>query len=117
MQKELMIDGRALALSANAATPVRYQMTFQSDLLNTLGKITTDSAEHLSVVSQMAYIMAKQAEGEVKRLSFENYLEWLEQFEDPMAFVNASADIISFYLQNVKTGSKAKNPKGPRSAK
>jgi len=117
MQKELMIGEKALTLAANAATPVRFQMTFQCDLLNTLGKISTENAEYLGVVSQMAYIMARQAEGETKRLSFDNYLEWLEQFEDPMAFVNASADIISFYLQNVKTGSKAKNPKGPRNAK
>lgn len=117
MKKELKIDGRTLALNANAATPVRYRMTFGSDLITEMSGISSDSPDFDSIVTQMAYIMNKQAEGDVSALSLENYLEWLESFDDPMTFVNAAKEIVSFYLTNIKTGSKSKNPKGPRTGK
>lgn len=117
MKTEFTIDGRTLALSANAATPIRYRMTFGSDLMTQITSFTRDSSQYSDTISQMAYIMAKSAAEELNNLSFENYLTWLEQFDDPMTFVNISSDIINFYLKNVKTESKAKNPKGPRTAK
>ena len=117
MKKELTIDGRTLALSANAATPVRYKMTFNSDLLTELSGVSKDSPDFQDVITQMAYIMNKQAEGDIASLSFDNYLLWLETFDDPMTFVNVAQEITNFYLQNMKTGSKSKNPKGPRTAK
>lgn len=117
MKKELTIDGRTLALNANAATPVRYRMTFGSDLISELSGVNKDNTDFEDVVTQMTYVMNKQAEGDVSALSFEDYLLWLEGFDDPMTFVNVASEIISFYLSNVKTGSKPKNAKGPRTAK
>ena len=117
MKKELKIDGRTLALSANAATPIRYRMTFGSDIITEMSGISKESPDFESLVTQMGYIMNKQAEGDLSSLSFENYLLWLEQFDDPLTFVNAAREIVSFYLQNIKTRSKSKNPKGPRTAK
>lgn len=117
MKKELTIDGRTLALNANAATPVRYRMTFGSDLITQLSGVTKETPGFEDIVTQMAYIMNRQAEGDVSALSFEDYLNWLEGFDDPMTFINVSSDIINFYLSNVKTGSKPKNAKGPRTAK
>ena len=117
MKKEITIDGRTLALSANAATPIRYKMTFNQDLIIQLGSVKDDRSIFTETLSQMAYIMNKQAEGDLSDLSFENYLMWLEDFEDPNTFVNCSDAIVNFYLSNVKTGSKVKNPKGPRTGK
>lgn len=118
MRKELTLnDGRTLALSANAATPIRYKMTFGTDLLKELGSIEEDKTSLPDITGQMAYVMNMQAQGDVESLSLENYLIWLEEFEDPMIFTNLSKDIMNFYLSNVKTGSKAKNAKGPRTGK
>ena len=117
MIKEFNLGGKALTLSANAGTPVRYKMTFAGDLLKDISSKESATEELPDTVSQLTYIMNKQALGETSDLSFENYLEWLEQIEDPTVFLTHSVDIITFYLQNVKTGSKVKNPKGPRNAK
>lgn len=116
MKKEIKIDGQTLALSANAATPIRFKMTFGEDLLKELSE-TERTTELPDTVAQLTYIMAKQATGETSDLSFENYLSWLEKIGDPTAFLQKSAEIIKFYLTNVKTGSKAKNPSGPRTEK
>ena len=117
MKKDLVIDGRTLALSANAATPIRYKMTFNQDIIIQLGDIKENRSILTETLSQMAYIMNKQAEGDLASLSFENYLTWLETFDDPNTFVDCANDLVDFYLKNTKTGSKAKNPKGPRNAK
>lgn len=117
MKKELTIDGRTLALNANAATPVRYRMAFGSDIIAQISGISKENPDFENIVAQMAYIMNKQAEGDLNNVSFDDFLIWLENFDDPMSFVNASTEIVSFYTANIKTGSKPKNPKGPRTAK
>lgn len=117
MKKELLIGGQTLALSANAATPVRYKMAFSEDLLKALSSTEDSETDLPDVVSKLTYVMNKQALQDTADLSFDDYLLWLEGFDDPTAFLIYSADIIKFYLGNVKTGSKAKNSKGPRPAK
>ena len=117
MIKEIKLGERTLTLNANAATPVRFKMTFGEDLLKILGASESDASSLPDTVAQLSYVMNKQALKEVSNLSFDDYLLWLEEFEDPTVFLQNSADIMSFYLQNVKTSSKAKNSKGPQSAK
>lgn len=117
MQKEITIAGQTLALSANAATPVRYKMIFSEDLLKDLSATESSETDLPDVVSKLTYVMNKQALQNTTNLSFDDYLQWLEGFEDPTAFLVSSAEIIKFYLGNVKTESKVKNPKGPRTAK
>lgn len=117
MKKELIVDGRTLALSANAATPVRYKMAFGEDLLKALSATEDATTDLPDVVSKLAYVMNKQATQETTDLSFDNYLTWLEDFDDPNFFLLEASEIIQFYLSNVKTGSKAKNSKGPKTAK
>ena len=120
MKTTITMDGRALALTANAATPLRYKMTFGEDLLTVLGGVKADGENLPDVgetVAKLAYIMNKQDEGTAGDASFDNFVLWLEQFEDPMTFTLNAAEIIQFYMQNIKTSSKPKNPKGPRTGK
>lgn len=120
MRKEITMEGRTLALSANAATPLRYKMTFQEDLLTALGGVKTEG-DNLpdvgEIVAKLAYIMNKQDEGTANEATFEDFLAWLEKFDDPMIFTLKAAEIIQFYMQNVKTTSKPKNARGPRTGK
>lgn len=120
MNKTITIkEGQALDLSANAATPFRFKMTFGTDLLMILSKGTSE--ENLgsigATVAQLAYVMNMQAKKRTDELSEDHFFEWLEQFDDPMTFTLKAKDIISFYYQNVKTSSKSKNSKGPATAK
>ena len=53
--------------------------------------------------------MKSQAEkADLRKLSLDNYIEWLEQFE-VMDMAIASADIAMLYAGQTKTNSKAKN--------
>lgn len=55
---------------------------------------------NLDVISRMAYIMNQQAEGaDMKKLSVDGYLDWLEQFES-MEFLSHALDFISIYMNN-----------------
>lgn len=117
MIKEIKLGERTLTLNANGATPVRFKMTFGEDLIKDLGSSQNDASSLPDTVAQLTYIMNKQALKEISNLCFDDYLLWLEEFEDPTVFLQNSADIMNFYLKNVKTSSKAKNSKGPQSAR
>lgn len=117
MKKIITMEGRTLELCANAATPLRFKMTFNQDLLTTLGEVKTteDTLPDVGeIVAKLAYIMNKQNEGTAVDASFDDFLLWLEGFDDPMAFTLNASEIISFYMSNVKTSSKPKNARGPR---
>ena len=121
MKTTINLDGAALELSANAATPFRYKMTFGQDLLIVLANIKAEDetlgADISDTVSRLTYIMNKQALNKANELSDEDFLTWLEQIDDPMAFITHAKDIIEFYMKNVKTASKSKNAKGPSTGK
>lgn len=52
----------------------------------------------LDAVSKMAYVMSQHAIGaDMKKLSFDGYLDWLDQFES-MTFLTHAMDIITFYM-------------------
>lgn len=105
MYKKINIDGREVELSANAATPFRFKQTFQKDLLAVFSNEEIAQKEGIEVVSELAYIMNKQAEkADMSKLSFEDFIEWLEGF-GPMAFVEASEDIIAVYTDSSKSSS------------
>ena len=116
MKKTIETGGQALELTANAATPFRYKMTFGEDLIEMFSK----GKENLNIsdtIAKLVYIMSKQNEGKASEASKEDFLNWLENFDDPMIFITSSIEIIEFYTQNMKTASVPKNPKGPRTGK
>ena len=112
MFKKLNIDGREVEFSANAATPFRYRQVFHKDLLSILGNEEKAQNEGVEAVTELAFIMAKQAEkADMGKLNEDVFFEWLEGF-GPMDFVNASEAIINTYLGTTGTDSKSKKEVG-----
>ena len=105
MFKTLNIDGREVEFSANAATPFRYRQIFHKDLLSILGNEEKAQNEGVEAVTELAFIMAKQAEkADMGKLNEEMFFEWLEGFGS-MAFVNNAEDILNIYMESTETTS------------
>jgi hypothetical protein len=101
----LNIDGREIEFSANAATPFRYRQVFHKDLLSILGNEEKAQNEGVEAVTELAFIMAKQAEkADMGKLNEEVFFEWLEGFGS-MAFVNNAEDILNIYMESTETTS------------
>lgn len=100
MFKTIEIDGRELELSANAATPFRFKQVFKKDLFAILGNEDKAQNEGVEAVTQLAYIMAKQAEkADMNKLNEDGFIEWLEGFGS-MAFVESAEDILNVYMDS-----------------
>lgn len=100
MFKTITIDGRELELSANAATPFRFKQVFKKDLFAILGNEDKAQNEGVEAVTQLAYIMAKQAEkADMNKLNEDGFIEWLEGFGS-MAFVESAEDILNVYMDS-----------------
>lgn len=114
MLRTVKIGEKEINLLANAATPIRYKMVFGEDVMvafNQINQEKRDTGEILDITSQLAFIMNRQAEcnkTELKSMTKDTYIEWLEDF-DSMDFVNASEAIINAYLGTTGTTSKSKN--------
>lgn len=105
MFKTLNIDGKEVEFSANAATPFRYRQIFHKDLLSILGNEEKAQNEGVEAVTELAFIMAKQAEkADMGKLNEEMFFEWLEGFGS-MAFVNNAEDILNIYMESTETTS------------
>ena len=105
MFKTLNIDGKEIEFSANAATPYRYRQVFHKDLLSILGNEEKAQNEGVEAVTELAFIMAKQAEkADMGKLNVEVFFEWLEGFGS-MAFVNNAEDILNIYMESTETTS------------
>ena len=105
MFKTLNIDGMDIEFSANAATPFRYRQIFHKDLLSILGNEEKAQNEGVEAVTELAFIMAKQAEkADMGKLNEEMFFEWLEGFGS-MAFVNNAEDILNIYMGSTETTS------------
>lgn len=100
MFKTLKIDDKDIAFAANAATPFRYKQVFKKDLLQIFGNETKANEEGAEAVTELAYIMAMQAEkADMSALTYEGFLTWLEGFS-AMAFINAAEAIINLYMDS-----------------
>jgi hypothetical protein len=105
MFKTLNIDGKEVEFSANAATPFRYRQIFHKDLLSILGNEEKAQNEGVEAVTELAFIMAKQAEkADMGKLNEEVFFEWLEGFGS-MAFVNNAEGILNIYMESTETTS------------
>lgn len=100
MLTNITIEGREMVFVANAATPFRFRQVFKKDLLSILGNEKKAEEEGVEAVTELAYIMAMQAEKtDMKTLNEDSFIEWLEGF-GPMAFVEAAEDILNAYMAN-----------------
>lgn len=71
----------------------------------------------LDTISKMAYIMNQQAEGaDMRKLSVEGYLDWLEQFES-LCFLTHALDFIGLYMANREGTSSLKKGPAPSTVK
>lgn len=103
MLKTVTIDGNEIEFAANAATPFRYKQIFQKDLLQILGNEEKAQQEGVEAVTQLAYIMAKQAEkADMAKLSNDDFITWLEGFS-AMAFVENAEEILNVYMDSTST--------------
>ena len=110
MLKEIQVGNKTVPMLSNAATPVYYRQVFNKDLLVFLQGMNKDGiTEGFSeTISQLAYTMAKQAEGvKFNGMSFDKYIDWLADFE-PLDFETASADILGLYTNSGRTLTRAK---------
>ena len=112
MTKSITLEGgKEVKLAANAATPFRFKQLFGTDLLKIFQKSAESEEDRMSltdVVSQLAYIMSRQAEGaNMNDISMDDFFSWLEGFE-AMDFVSAGEEIIGTYLASTQSSVTAK---------
>lgn len=104
MYKKLTIEDKEIEFVANAATPFRFKQIFGKDLLRILGDEHRVEEEGVETITQLAFVMAKQAEkADMSHLNEEVFIDWLEGFGS-MAFINAAEDIMNLYMDSA-TGS------------
>lgn len=98
MYKKITVGDKEMELNANAATPFRFKQVFGKDLLQILGNEEKAETEGVEAVTELAFIMNKQAEKtNMNNLSYEDFLNWLEDFS-AMAFIEAAEEILNVYM-------------------
>lgn len=103
MYRKIEIDGREIEFAANAATPFRYKQVFGKDLFGIFGNAEKAETEGVEAVTELAYIMAKQAEkADMGKLNYEEFINWLENFS-AMAFIENAEQIMNVYMESAKT--------------
>ena len=117
MYKEIKIGEHNVPMIANAATPLRYKMIFNKDLISQFQNTEENTSKGIDSITELAFIMAKAAEAkegksDMNKLNQDVFVAWLEQFE-PMDIPMASEDIVGLYMGNALTSSEPKkNGKG-----
>ena len=102
MFKTMKIGGKELELVANAATPFRFKQVFHKDLFSVLGNEERAAEEGVETITQLAYVMTKQAEkADMNKLSEDGFIQWLEDFP-PMAFVDSAEEILNAYMDQTE---------------
>lgn len=133
--KSITIGGVTIPVMANAATSIYHQRIFKEDCMKLLNKYANkkentegekseeeDDAENEEIVDisrifeRLAFTMAMQAEhaGHEEALLMMNevdFTNWLSQFEDPMAVLNATSEISrAYYGEDKPTADEKKDP-------
>lgn len=109
-EKTLNIGGIDVALKCTGATSVLYRMEFGKDLFVAFNRYATSINEGeipegaIDMLEEAAYIMARQANPQDKR----TYIEWLDQFDNPMALVEDIGQVAELIVEDRKTTSDAK---------
>lgn len=101
---------------ANAASPILFKRVFRQDWFRTLSDTQNDETgiESISIFEEMGFIMARQADTPTEKLvnlSYEDYLNWLCQF-DTEELMLALGDIAALYRGQEQTSSDPKKEDG-----
>ena len=121
--KKITIDDKEVAFKASAAIPRIYRLKFQRDIykdLHSLEKALGDSKEDnsnldlfsLEMFENIAYIMAKHADGTIP----DTPEEWLDEF-NTFSIYQVLPQLIELWGLNVKTDVEAKKNFAQLSAK
>lgn len=100
MLREIKINDQTIPMASNAFTPILYRQIFKKDFLREITSLrklkgknvetmndseVNETTDKLSLFTELAFIMAKQAElkqaDKLVDLTLLNYYEWLEEFE------------------------------------
>ena len=82
MFKEIVIGDKSFGFLATASTTYRYKQVFHEDLLVSLTDEKSAIIDTLELSHKLGYIMNMQAEkADMNKLSYDKFLEWLDQFE------------------------------------
>lgn len=107
MYTTITIGEKEQGMLANAASPILYKILFKEDLLQKIQKLDA-AAPDMELIQRMAFLFSMQAEKkkteELRRLSEDDFISWLEQFE-PLELIEHGNDIISLYVSNTKSTS------------
>lgn len=105
----IKLNDTDMEMVANAATPYRMRQIFNIDIMKEFMSAEKDNyATIVSILPQLAYVMNCQAlKTDMSKCNQETFLEWCENI-DAMAIENKAEDIISIYLGNQNTQSRAK---------
>ena len=110
MRGTIQISGIEYEAAANAASPFLYRQIFHEDFL----KKVQEKEPDVEIIQKMFFVMVSQAEkptAEVLKLTVEDYIEFLEQF-DPMDIITDGGNISEFYFRQAKTTSVPKGKGG-----
>ena len=121
--KKITIDDKEVAFKASAAIPRIYRLKFQRDIykdLHSLEKALGDNKEDnsnldlfsLEMFENIAYIMAKHADGTIP----DTPEEWLDEF-NTFSIYQVLPQLIELWGLNVKTDVEAKKNFAQLSAK
>ena len=86
MRGKVKIGEKEVEMLASAASPILFKRIFRQDWFKTLSESQTDDSgiEGISIFEQMGFVMAMQAAlptDKLISLTYEDYLNWLGQFE------------------------------------
>ena len=119
MKKIIAIGETQVQLISNAATAIRYKQIFKRDLLKDLGRINgkedIEQLDAIEYISKLAYVMNMQAQSIIKEANEDNYVKWLENFEEQdFQNVDTIMEIIRVWNRNLATTSEQKNGQSPQ---
>lgn len=102
MTADIKIGTESIKMCGNAATAIRYKAIFHRDLLMTFKGMSNEDNFDSNIIKELAFVMTLQARGaDFKQVSFDDYVAWLEQFEESDILPSA-ADIINLWMTNTQ---------------
>lgn len=112
MIKTIRIGEREVSLEANAATGIRYKQIFGQDILKKLAKMETDieKIDAINDIARLAYVMNRQSTKSVKEASEDDFIGWMECFEEQdFQDKDTIIEILSIWNRNFANLSQLKN--------
>lgn len=101
MFKEITIGDKSFGFLATASTSYRYKQVFHEDLLVSLTDEKQILINTIELSHKLGFIMNMQAEkADMNKLSYDNFLEWLDQFDMRDMYGSVPDQIIEIYIGN-----------------